>query len=551
MIKNIIMLTKISTANFFQNFNIIDKKTNKLNKKSSYFWVLAIILIAVFFVSYEVLDTLKEYGQTNIFLNIYMMFMFIIMLFQTILIYTNVFYFSKDIEILMPYPIKPIELLFAKFNTVLSLLYGTELIFMLLPMIMYGLDAKMTFLYFISLIVIMFLLPIFITLIIGIINVALIHLIKLIKNKNAYQLFITTLLIGIIVMGEYFYIKNMVMEDEDLINTLISLNDISIYFNKSTIILNPLIGILKQEDIIANILKLLLVYSILLIPYVYIGTKTYFKTLLKTTVYNKKNRNRKINLEKECKQKSILKAYIENEWKYIIKNILFLIQYIFPVTMLLIFGLIVSIYVKVNILSKNIEIAEFFNSLSLNIEGFCVILGLCQVLFSLPSLSLTAISRYGKNAYFVKYIPISLYKQFWLKNVLQIVISTIISCMVLFIIKFIAGQIPIIYIIALFIDALLINILNSNIMLIIDLKRPILNWENEYEVLKQNSNKFFHYVYTIAIVLLLMYLISILKTINFNIAIIGITLIFMILLLIINQYVKVQIRKNKLFEKID
>lgn len=551
MIKNIIMLTKISTANFFQNFNIIDKKTNKLNKKSSYFWVLAIILIAVFFVSYEVLDTLKEYGQTNIFLNIYMMFMFIIMLFQTILIYTNVFYFSKDIEILMPYPIKPIELLFAKFNTVLSLLYGTELIFMLLPMIMYGLDAKMTFLYFISLIVIMFLLPIFITLIIGIINVALIHLIKLIKNKNAYQLFITTLLIGIIVIGEYFYIKNMVMEDEDLINTLISLNDISIYFNKSTIILNPLIGILKQEDIIANILELLLVYSILLIPYVYIGTKTYFKTLLKTTVYNKKNKNRKINLEKKCKQKSILKAYIENEWKYITKNILFLIQYIFPVTMLLIFGLIVSIYVKVNILSKNIEITEFFSSLSLNIEGFCVILGLCQVLFSLPSVSLTAISRYGKNAYFIKYIPISLYKQFWLKNVLQIGISIIVSCTVLFVIKFIMRQIPIIYIIALFIDALLINILNSNIMLIIDLKRPILNWENEYEVLKQNSNKFFHYVYTIAIVLLLMYLISILKTINFNIAIIGVTLIFMILLLIINQYVKVQIRKNKLFEKID
>lgn len=551
MIKNIIMLTKISTANFFQNFNVIDKQTKKINKKSSYFWILSIVLIAIFFVSYEVLDTLKEYGQTNIFLNIYMMFMFIIMLFQTILIYTNVFYFSKDIEILMPYPIKPIELLFAKFNTVLSLLYGTELIFMMLPMIMYGLDAKMTLLYFISLIVIIFLLPIFITLIIGIINVALIHLIKLIKNKNAYQLFITTLLISIIAIGEYFYIKNMAMSDKDLINTLISLNDISIYFNKSTIILNPLIGILQQEDIIANILKLLIVYSVLLIPYVYIGARTYFKTLLKTTVYNKKNKNRKINLEKKCKQKSLLKAYIENEWKYITKNILFLIQYIFPVTMLLIFGLIVSIYVKVNILSKNIEIAEFFNSLSLNIEGFCVILGLCQVLFSLPSVSLTAISRYGKNAYFVKYIPISLYKQFWLKNVLQIGISIVISCIVLFVIKFIMRQIPIIYIIALFVDALLINILNSNIMLIIDLKRPILNWENEYEVLKQNSNKFFHYVYTIAIVLLLMYLINILKTINFNIAIIGVTLIFVIVLLITNQYVRVQIRKNKLFEKIN
>ena len=34
--------------------------------------------------------------------------------------------------------------------------------------------------------------------------------------------------------------------------------------------------------------------------------------------------------------------------------------------------------------------------------------------------------RYGKNAVFLKYIPISLYKQFWWKNVLPIVVSIII-----------------------------------------------------------------------------------------------------------------------------
>ncbi len=551
MIKNILLLTKISTANFFQSFNLIDKKTNKLNKKSSYFWMLAITLAAVFFVSYEVLDTLKEYGQTRIFLNIYMPFMFIIMLFQTILIYTNIFYFSKDIEILMPYPIKPVELLFAKFNTVLSLLYGTELIVMLLPMIMYGLDAKVAFAYFINLVLVMFLLPIFITLIIGIINLVLIHLIKLVKNKNAYQLIITTLLISIISIGEYFYIKNMTMTNNGLMNTLISLNDILIYFNKSTIILNPLIDILQQEHIIVNILKLLITYFILLIPFVYIGAKTYFKTILKITIYSKKNNKKRIYLEKECKQNSVVKAYIKNEWRYITKNILFLIQYVFPIIMLLIVGLIISIYFKINVLTRNAEMAEFFNSLSLDIEGFCVILGLCQVLYSLPSLSLTAISRYGENSYFIKYIPISLYKQFWLKNILQIGIGIAISCIVLFAIKLIVMQIPIIYIIALFINALILNILNSNIMLIIDLKRPILNWKNEYEVLKQNSNKFFHYVYTIATVLVLMYLISIFKTINFNIAIIGVTSIFTILLLIVNQYVKIQIRKNKLFEKVN
>ena len=106
------------------------------------------------------------------------------------------------------------------------------------------------------------------------------------------------------------------------------------------------------------------------------------------------------------------------------------------------------------------------------------------------------------------------------------------------------------YIFALFIDMLLVNILNSNIMVIVDLKRPILNWKNEYEVIKQNSNKFFQYVYTICIVLILMYMVNIFKDINFNIAIIAISIILMIFILLVNVYVKNQIKKNKLFKNI-
>ena len=51
MIRNIMLLTKISTINYIQNINIIDKKTNRINKKSIYFWIFIIIMIALFFIS--------------------------------------------------------------------------------------------------------------------------------------------------------------------------------------------------------------------------------------------------------------------------------------------------------------------------------------------------------------------------------------------------------------------------------------------------------------------------------------------------------------------
>ncbi len=52
-------------------------------------------------------------------------------------------------------------------------------------------------------------------------------------------------------------------------------------------------------------------------------------------------------------------------------------------------------------------------------------------MFSISNISLTAISREGKNAIFSKYIPLDLYKQFLYKNVLQTILNIIVSIIVL------------------------------------------------------------------------------------------------------------------------
>ena len=255
MIKNIMLLTKLFTINYVQNLNIIDKKKNKINLKSVYVWMIIILLMAICFISNQIIKSLQGIGQEGIFPNIYFTFIFLLLVMQSILICPNIFYFSKDIEMILPYPIKPTELFLAKFNTLVGILYVTELIFMIIPMIMYGIAIHIGIGYYIALISAIILIPIFICIIITFFNILLINLFKIIKNENVYQLLISTLLITIVFFSEYQFISNIIKNEQNFQNTIINLNDIAIYINKTTIVINPFIQILHGKNIISNIIK--------------------------------------------------------------------------------------------------------------------------------------------------------------------------------------------------------------------------------------------------------------------------------------------------------
>ena len=87
-------------------------------------------------------------------------------------------------------------------------------------------------------------------------------------------------------------------------------------------------------------------------------------------------------------------------------------------------------------------------------------------------------------------------------------------------------------------------------MLIVDIKRPKLDWKAEIDVFRQNENKIFQYVWTITVVVLLMYIKRLFENMNLYIAILSTFIIFTVIFIIINMYVKKQINKNKLFKKV-
>ena len=148
----------------------------------------------------------------------------------------------------------------------------------------------------------------------------------------------------------------------------------------------------------------------------------------------------------------------------------------------------------------------------------------------------------------MKYLPVDLYKQFIYKGIPSIIMNIIGSIAIIVTIYLQLDNIPIYYGIIVFIISLIINIINTYFMIIVDLKKPNLDWNSEASALKNNENKLYQYVITIITFLILNYFVKILKNISYIKSMIIINIIFFIIFIIIKKYIKNNIKK--IFKKI-
>ena len=559
-IKNIFNLTKIFFKNSFQNPYIIDPKTNKINKKSIFVWLILIVMVGISFLSYEVINELVKVGQPILFLNIFFLLFMMIIIFQIILASTNVYFFSKDLEVLLPLPLKSEELLISKFNTIVVNLYFSELIFAFFPLIIYGICTYAGIIYYVYLFLILLIFPILPTLFISIITMFFMKLSKFIKNKDAFQIIITLIFIFIMFGVEFKlgstiinkFDNNSNINTEEVVETFNQFNEKIKNVYKYFLEINPTIEIIKNYNklnSIFNLLKIIFIDLLFLILFIFIGKKYYLKNILKNNNNYYLNKIQKNNFQKKCKKITIKKSYIKKEFKLLFKNPTFFMQCIFPIFILIISLIIITIFTFPNlkaILTSDILGDEIDFSIDLNV--ICLVLGIIQFIFTISNVSITSISREGKNANYMKFIPVSFYKQFIYKSIPQIIINMFLTLIILILLKVILPEFNLIYLFLIFIISNLFNIINSELMVVVDLYKPNLNWKADYEAIK-NNNKLFQYVLTILIILILIYFNKIFDKLNLIISCLLIILILIILIFIINKIIKINI--NKLFKKIN
>lgn len=561
-IKIIKDLTKIFLKSAYQDINIINKETKKINKRSVFVWLILIVSLALFYISNEIIKALVSSGYPEVFLSIYFLVLAIFIMFQTILVCTNIFYFSKDIELILPFPIKPVTLLIAKFNTLICTLYVSEAIFGIIPICIYGILTHSTLLFYIYAVLIFIFFPVFLALVLSIIMMFVMKISKFIKNKEIFQTIITLLLVTSIFIVEYNVINNIFIQNKEIeivennfqiADKLIEFNNRIETSNKLFLVINPAVKVLKNSNLqnIFEIIKIILIDFITFIIFIFIGKKTYLKDILKNTSYLIKTSNKGINLYKKCKKNIIFKAYIKKEFKNLFRNSMVFMQCVYPMIISLITVIIISIILlpKLNEVLNNPDIKQLIGNLEFDLSIVYIILSGIQVLFMISPASLTSISRDGKNAGFMKYIPISYFRQILYKGLPQIFINSISVIIIVGILYYAFHSIGIVNVLLVFISSMILNVLNSYSMIIVDLLNPKLEWDSEYEILKQNNNRYFQYAFTVIVILILVYLNKVLEGINLNLAIIITSIVFLFILII--ELILIKIRENKLMKKIN
>lgn len=492
--KKILSLTNIMVKTTFQGLASAKNKNSKAKSILGVIGVIALYLylfVIVFFMSKDLLELFVEMGQQKLIINLVMIAASVYILLIAVLTIPSVFYFSKDLETLLPMPIKPLEILVAKTaTTYLNLLLGIS--FILLPFgiafqIIVSPPVHFLFFYLIASLIV----PI-VPLAVAVAVVVLIFtFIPKVNNKDMFTYFTSILMVAFI-----FGINFFTLGSENFINEIIS-GQSGIAQTINSFI--PTVGLLTNAVNSSNIILLILVLLVSLgILYLVVSlfSSIYFNGAIGITETSKKRKNYKVKQNDVGKQiSSKLSTLVRTDIKNILRTPAFAINYLLPLVLLPVFFLIpvISVFTSAEFSVGEAKVLldtgrEVINSIGITTLMPFVIVGSFAFTFfmaSLSSVTLTAISREGERMVFYKSLPIRMMLVINAKLLIGIVLSIIMPTIILIGIAFLLRPSFVLVIIALitiFIAAVFSNVFD----IVLDVYKPKLIWDNENQAIKQN-----------------------------------------------------------------
>ncbi len=553
MKNKVLSLTKVFLRSSFQNIETANNQ-NKQSQKSKAMIILYVFIFAylagiVGFFSFQIINGLLQIHQEQTFLGVILLGIGVFVLIQTIFSAISLLYYSTDNEYILPLPLKPSQILMAKTNVLMLTEYFIVLIIGFIPLLIYGNMTDANPIYYISMTMILIIFPIIPVLVSSLLVLIVMSFSKFTKNKNRFQL-IATILILVVVFAISFTTSGTESSPEKMIELLTKANGLVEIIEGKIPTLKMAIDALASSEVMTILLNLggiLAITGILYAIYILLGQKLYLKGAV-GNLYSGKKTNKKINDKKAFRKSSLAKTYIGKEFKILIRNPIFFMQCILPAIlfpiMVIVFGII---GMKEEGIQSITQISEMIPNKTSIILG-AGILVVIQFFSMFIYISATAISRDGENAVFMKYIPVSINKQLEYKVMPNIIITIIMDIITIAIAEYIF-KMPILYVILITLVAILIGIIQSYLMLIVDLKKPKLEWSSEYAVVKQNMNLIWPVILGIANIIVIIGLTALINgKVSTYIGMFIFVIIYLILLMIVKKYIKNN--ATKLFEKI-
>ena len=472
---------------------------NKEDKKKA---IVLVILLALGFMpllkslsasTSNIYDILKQINEESIIL--YMgiaatsLAIFIFAIFHVM----NTFYFSMDIENLIPLPLRSYEIIGSKLILIIIYEYITEIIFLLPVLIQYGIKINAGLVYYIYGAIIFLINPIVPTILCTILIMVIMRFSNLGKNKDRFKMIsgVVALSIGI---GINLFIQSITSRNQskDQIENMIMtikgkyVGVLSKIFPTTKSGVYSLIEHNNFKGFI-YICLFLIITLLFLVAFIYIGEKLYLKGVVgisETTSTRKAIED--ADLHRYTKKRSVITSYVLKEIKVLLRTPIYfmnciLMNFLWPVFFI----------APIAMQGELSEITYEINAILQDIDGikFVVIIAFSVVLFitATNGIAASSISREGQNLYFNKFVPLDAKNMFMAKILTAVIIEFVSIFFILLTISLII-KVPLIVIISIVIITIPAMFFSSLMGLIIDLYYPKLNWDNEQKAVKQNFN---------------------------------------------------------------
>ena len=391
--------------------------------------------------------------------------------------------------------------------------------------------------------------PIIPTLISSLLVLIVMSFSKFAKNKNRFQLIATILILAVVLIAS-FTVNDTTQTPEQMVSMVIKANGlVEILRNAFPTLGMGLDGLVNANlgNQILNLFLLVATTVIVYLLYIELGQGLYLKGAVGSLASGKNNK-KKLNEKKAFKNSSLAKTYIGKEFKTLFRNPIFFMQCILPA---IIFPVLIVVMTFAGM--KGEEGGSQVDITSLVTHKSSVVLGvaiLCAIQFFLVFIYLSAppISREGQNAVFMKYIPVPYMKQIDYKVFPSIVMTSFMGILTIVMVQ-VLFNLPIVYLLLITVCAIVMGVLQSYLSIIVDLKKPKLEWNSEYAVVKQNMNLIWPFVFSLLNITALVIFTALFGgMVNSYIFIALITVVYICLIFIVRNYIKNN--TTKLLEKV-
>jgi ABC-2 type transport system permease protein len=450
-------------------------------------FTVSMISLPITFMIVGAYDSFHTANQEGILLSLIFSLGSTISFFFGVYTIMNVFYFSEDIEVILPLPFKSSEIVFGKFAAALINMYiYTGML--ILPLIAYGIESRESIMYYLYGIIALVITPILPMIYASLICMVLMRFTNLSKHKDAFRM-VSGCLSLILIVGFNYFNSNMgkSMDSGEMLQKMSEGNNSLLNVMNSIFITDKLtaFGLLYNNSInglLFIILSLLIGITAFLIYY-FVGGKLYMKGIIGISEAYSKRENILENgkAHKLTKKNSPIKALVIRDIKIIFRTPQFFIN---CVAMLLYMPAILGMGIFSNGQINHIKSLLSTNGTSL--YGIAIvaafIVGTTCVMGG--GAGSTALSREGRDFLVSKYIPVHYKTQLYSKIISSLCINQI-GTIIVAIILILVGASPILFVLGVissFAGIFFVTIFG----MYIDYRSPKLNWENEKAMYKNN-----------------------------------------------------------------